>query len=87
MLATRKYIVFKGAMYDRIKAICDSGIMVMSHLGLTMQSPQYGVLSRSFMQTEGVGVSPARDLLSVLMIRKRAAAMDSHIANREPEIR
>jgi 3-methyl-2-oxobutanoate hydroxymethyltransferase len=25
----------EGAMYDRIKAICDSGIMVMSHLGLT----------------------------------------------------
>ena len=25
----------EGAMIDRIKAICDSGIMVMSHLGLT----------------------------------------------------
>jgi 3-methyl-2-oxobutanoate hydroxymethyltransferase len=25
----------EGAMLDRIKAICDSGIMVMSHLGLT----------------------------------------------------
>lgn len=25
----------EGAMVDRIKAICDSGIMVMSHLGLT----------------------------------------------------
>jgi 3-methyl-2-oxobutanoate hydroxymethyltransferase len=25
----------EGAMYDRVKAICNSGIMVMSHLGLT----------------------------------------------------
>ena len=25
----------EGAMVERIKAICDSGIMVMSHLGLT----------------------------------------------------
>ena len=55
----------------------------MRHLGLTIQSPQYGVLIRSWTQTEGVGV---RDAPSVL-IRKKAAAMGSHIAYGEPAIR
>jgi 3-methyl-2-oxobutanoate hydroxymethyltransferase len=35
MKAGMDCVKVEGAMIDRIKAICDSGIMVMSHLGLT----------------------------------------------------
>jgi len=35
MVAGMDCVKVEGAMLDRIKAICDSGIMVMSHLGLT----------------------------------------------------
>ncbi len=35
IVAGSDMVKVEGAMYERIKAICDSGIMVMSHLGLT----------------------------------------------------
>jgi len=35
IVAGMDMVKVEGAMVDRIKAICDSGIMVMSHLGLT----------------------------------------------------
>jgi 3-methyl-2-oxobutanoate hydroxymethyltransferase len=35
IIAGSDMVKVEGAMYERIKAICDSGIMVMSHLGLT----------------------------------------------------
>ena len=35
IVAGMDMVKVEGAMVERIKAICDSGIMVMSHLGLT----------------------------------------------------
>ena len=38
VIAGAQCVKVEGAMYSRIKAICDAGIMVMSHLGLTPQT-------------------------------------------------
>lgn len=38
VLAGAQCVKVEGAMYDRVKSICDAGILVMSHLGLTPQT-------------------------------------------------